>query len=481
MAKSKSKSKGSSAKSRKSGSAKPASKKRSPGGKKRTGARTSAGAKSADRQRSATRNPQPPLAVIVQVRNMQTGDVVSESYVGFSTNKRGGFLIHPSMRTDDELAVMDHPSSYGVTHMKTGKLVATVGRPDVAMYIADQLVENAKDMETVLLSDDPEEVVRDGFPARAMEYLIDIQRMPDDTEAYPSYAYWLETAGAGRMRNPKATPLNAAIYATLGRILGGLGGTLAGIFVGGALGGLGGGVLGAMGGVAGTAMLGGAAIGAPIGGMIGGVVGTIWGTMRGVRMVYPGPEGTRPALGAVVGGLVPFPFTTAMGAYLFSPEDRMATNPMVHDRTVYALVEYMGRLFIVQIDLDDVHIISEFPLDAEMYALQMLHDLNMGYVGGEEILVINNPMKSSRKRMSASGLPTVKDLTAQAFDDEPRVKSVPRHDEQDMDDPAHDALRLREDVVYRGMVIPMDRPTSRRPRRNPGGFNSPWVPYHLRG
>lgn len=263
----------------------------------------------------------------VELRRPDTGEVVLSDEI--SVEPLGPFIIHPSLRSVDEVSAAVHgtPSSFGVSHAPTGLLVATLPDFVIASWVAGQLREREV-QPGALWSSDPDYVTFAGLPPFADYYLsyVEIEAVEPGAKVSDllDYDSWLELNRPELMReaNPLSPRAKAAAYAALGGLVGGVGGALVG-YIGGALVGV---AVGAISG-GGTAAMGGGVLGGVMGMPVGGIIGTIFGAVKGTDYVYPGEEGRPARLGAGVGSAIWPVVGAAAGAAIFAPEDRFAANP----------------------------------------------------------------------------------------------------------------------------------------------------------
>lgn len=230
----------------------------------------------------------------------------------------GVLVVHPSIRNIFEVvgAARRQPSSWSITHLPSGQLVATVEGRGWAVKLANEILSFAGEG---IRSIDPRVVALaiGGPDFMRARYLLDVQRMATQGGRFPSFHSWREQHKGMRLQNaPKDVAAAAALQAAVGSLVGGILGAIGGAVVLGVVGG----TLGAAVGGAGLGG-GGAVAGAIFGIPIGGFVGTIWGAVRQTGKALRGYEREQhtakllAGVGAGVAGPLS-PLGAGLGAYL---------------------------------------------------------------------------------------------------------------------------------------------------------------------
>lgn len=233
----------------------------------------------------------------------------------------GVFAIHPSLRNihEIELGRRKRPDSYGITHVPSGQLVATVRTKEWAKRLAEEIVKFA---EPGYESTDPRVVQRalGGPNLERVAYIVYVSkqsRRPSKRRGkFPTYTAWQQKPR--RARNPGDLKSEAAVAAAIGSLVGGFIGALGGAVVLGA----GGALVGAsVGGASGAAT--GAMVGAVYGVPLGAYIGTIWGAVQQTERALKGHPATEArilaGLGAGLAGPLA-PVGAGVGAYIGAPE-----------------------------------------------------------------------------------------------------------------------------------------------------------------
>jgi len=231
------------------------------------------------------------------------------------------FVVHPSLRTSSELmaAARKKPSSWGLTHLPTGQLVATVHSKAWAEKLAKEISRFAD--EGISSSD-----VRVASHAMAgqnnegIAYIAKVQRRSQrgkKHKEFPTFARFLAGRKKSRAPNPPHdVAMDAALAAAVGSLLGSLVGAVGGAAALGVVGGTIGGLVGGSSGIGGGALAG-AIFGIPLGGF----VGTIWGAVRQTRKELEekgyDPRSAKILAGVGAGIAGPLsPLGAGVGAYL---------------------------------------------------------------------------------------------------------------------------------------------------------------------